>query len=142
MIAWQSIEYFDLNADRCLFKCESKELVGRNLFEIGTHGWTENGVHHFLNDAGVEIYPTYWFCLDDLDCDPYSDAMRVVTDRLSEDEDMYKAWVANIAMCVQDQWYWATRGSCFKRFLYYITPKSLIHKVSNKAARGFLDNLI
>lgn len=62
-----------------------------------------------------------------------ADAMKVVVEELKNDPQYYYAWQANIAMAFQDE---------YSRHIFNDPPdQEDIHKISNIAAREFLDRL-
>lgn len=71
------------------------------------------------------------------------EAIKVLQKHLREDKSegsYYYSWQANIAVCFQDE-FWKSFAEQDEE-LFLKIESSLIHSISNQAAKNFLDNLI
>ena len=62
--------------------------------------------------------------------DQVKDAVKTLTKALKDDEGLYYSYQANIAMAFKDE---------YERNKRQYMNKDIIHKVSNQAAKNFLD---
>lgn len=66
--------------------------------------------------------------------DNLQNAVKIVTDQIKSDPDLYIAYQSNIAMAFKDEWDRQARDR-----QYIDLGKLDIHEIANQAAKNFLD---